>query len=124
MKRITLFIISVVFMLYVSACSAENNDAFSLGLNAKILDVDFENGKLVIEGIDEDSPIAKDSVIDCSEAVIIYCDYSNGKVVQIEFEDLQVDDEIILGIYESELENIQSGNAKVAQIQLTTQRMN
>ena len=124
MKRITLFIISVVFMLYVSACSAENNDAFSLGLNAKILDVDFENVKLVIEGIDEDSPIAKDSVIDCSEAVIIYCDYSNGKVVQIEFEDLQVDDEIILGIYESELENIQSGNAKVAQIQLTTQRMN
>lgn len=124
MKRITLFIISVVFMLYVSACSAENNDAFSLGLNAKILDVDFENVKLVIEGIDEDSPIAKDSVIDCSEAVIIYCDYSNGKVVQIKFEDLQVDDEIILGIYESELENIQSGNAKVAQIQLTTQRMN
>lgn len=111
-------------MLYVSACSAENNDAFSLGLNAKILDVDFENVKLMIEGIDEDSPIAKDSVIDCSEAVIIYCDYSNGKVVQIEFEDLQVDDEIILGIYESELENIQSGNAKVAQIQLTTQRMN
>ena len=59
---------------------------------------------------------------------MIYCDYDTGQVVSISFEDLQVQDEIILSIRNSEIENSkdEDDNArtlKVEQLQLSTQRM-
>lgn len=59
---------------------------------------------------------------------MIYCDYDTGQVVSISFEDLQVQDEIIFSIRNSEIENSkdEDDNArtlKVEQLQLSTQRM-
>ena len=59
---------------------------------------------------------------------MIYCDYDTGQVVSISFEDLQVQDEIILSIRNSEIENSKDEDnkgrtIKVEQLQLSTQRM-
>lgn len=59
---------------------------------------------------------------------MIYCDYDTGQVVSISFEDLQVQDEIILSIRNSEIENSKDEDdkartLKVEQLQLSTQRM-
>lgn len=59
---------------------------------------------------------------------MIYCDYDTGQVVSISFEDLQVQDEIILSIRNSEIENSKGEDdkgrtLKVEQLQLSTQRM-
>ena len=59
---------------------------------------------------------------------MIYCDYETGQVVSISFEDLQVQDEIILSIRNSEIENSKDEDnkgrtIKVEQLQLSTQRM-
>ena len=59
---------------------------------------------------------------------MIYCDYDTGQVVSISFEDLQVQDEIIFCIRNSEIENSKDEDdkartLKVEQLQLSTQRM-
>lgn len=59
---------------------------------------------------------------------MIYCDYDTGQVVSISFEDLQVQDEIILSIRNSEIENSKDEDdkartLKVEQLQLSMQRM-
>ena len=59
---------------------------------------------------------------------MIYCDYDTGEVDFISFEDLQIDDEILLGIRSSEIEKAKSQSdniieIKVEQIQLATQRL-
>ena len=59
---------------------------------------------------------------------MIYCDYDTGQVASISFEDLQVQDEIILSIRNSEIENSKDEDdkartLKVEQLQLSMQRM-
>ena len=58
---------------------------------------------------------------------MVYCDFATQKVTRISFEDLQVNDKVIVSIRSSEIESFQSGgneeNAlKVEQLQLYTQR--
>ena len=57
----------------------------------------------------------------------VYCDFATQKVTKISFEDLQVNDKVIMCIRSSEMENFRSGGneentLKVEQLQLYTQR--
>ena len=56
-----------------------------------------------------------------------YCDFATQKVARISFEDLQVNDKVIVSIRSSEMESFRSGSGrentiKVEQLQLYTQR--
>ena len=58
---------------------------------------------------------------------MLYCDFATQKVTRITFEDLQVDDKVIVSIRSSEMESFRSGGneentLKVEQLQLYTQR--
>ena len=59
----------------------------------------------------------------------MYCDYETDETKSIDFEDLQVNDEVLLGIRDSEIEKEKSeddsvSRIKVEQVQLATQRLN
>lgn len=59
----------------------------------------------------------------------MYCDYETDETKSIDFEDLQVNDEVLLGIRDSEIEKGKSeddsvSRIKVEQVQLATQRLN
>lgn len=59
----------------------------------------------------------------------MYCDDETDETKSIDFEDLQVNDEILLGIRDSEIEKAKSeddsvSRIKVEQVQLVTQRLN
>ena len=59
---------------------------------------------------------------------MIYCNYDTQDIVDITFDDLQVGDEIVLTIRNSEIKNLQKkddNKAKIAveQLQLGTQRI-
>ena len=58
---------------------------------------------------------------------MVYCDFATQKGTKISFEDLQVNDKVIMCIRSSEMENFRSGGneentLKVEQLQLYTQR--
>ena len=54
----------------------------------------------------------------------IYVDYKKEKgPVEIDFGELRVGDCVIMSMYDSEKDKLQSGNASVEQIQLATQRL-
>ena len=59
--------------------------------------------------------------------IMVYCDFATQKVTRISFEELQVNDKVIVRIRSSEMERFRSGNGgentlKVEQLQLYTQR--
>ncbi len=66
-------------------------------------------------------------MIDCPSVPMVYCDFAAQKVTKISFEDLQVNDKVIMCIRSSEMENFRSGGNEentltVEQLQLYTQR--
>lgn len=67
--------------------------------------------------------------IDCNEAIekynLCYVNYdAEDDVRTIEFEDFQVGDDVIIGLYDGEIENAFNKTAVAEQVQLATQRLN
>jgi hypothetical protein len=129
MKKKTILFVSMLSIVFCLAGCGKNEEVLHLGLNAEILEIDAENHDLIVKDIAEaDGVFGEKSVIDCSKAVansrILYCNYITGDVKDIDFENLQVGDEIIVEMYDSEVKKISDGTATVEQIQLGTQRMN
>lgn len=126
-KKLYLTIImAILTILSFAGCGKEETPY--LGFNAQITEIDSEKQILYIEDSEEEDIFGDNCAIDCSKAIeknqILYCDYKNGTIKNISFEDLQAGDEVILNFYESELEKIKSGTAKTEQVQLGTQRLN
>ena len=70
--------------------------------------------------------VGEECLIDCSSTPMVYCDFATQKVTRISFEELQVNDKVIMCIRSSEMESFRSGSGentiKVEQLQLYTQR--
>ena len=103
-----------------------------MGLNAKIVEIDSAEHIIYVSDMNEniEKVFGKKCAIDCSKAIerenIIYVNYEDANDVRnISFEDLVVGDEVILNIYDSELqkETITADAIIIEQIQLGTQRM-
>ena len=128
MKKIGMVLCIFLFMISMTACSSSKNNPVHLGVNAVITEIDEGNSTITVKDGAEEGILGKNCLIDCSSIPMIYCDYDTGHVVSISFEDLQVQDEIIFSIRNSEIENSkdEDDNArtlKVEQLQLSTQRM-
>lgn len=123
MRKRILIILTLIFTLSLTAC-VKQKEAVLNGLNAEVIKIDSEKEILEVKGLDENSPLGESCLIDCKDIPMIYCNFENGDVKSIDFDTFQLEDEIILNIYESELENISDDPIKVIQIQLATQRLN
>lgn len=101
-----------------------------LGLNARVVEIDSAAHVLYVKDIDEQDAIFGDRcAIDCSEAIrnhnLMYVNYDGESDVRnIEFEDFEIGDDIIIGLYDSEKQKAFNGSAIAEQIQLGTQRLN
>ena len=101
-----------------------------LGLNAKIIEIDDLNSILYVRDIDKDAFVFGDRcAVDCSEAIknhnLLYVNYdSEDNVKNIEFENFEIGDDIIIGLYDSEKQKALNGSAIAELIQLGTQRIN
>ena len=102
----------------------------NLGLNAEIIDIDYDQRILYVKDIDESAAVFGDRcAIDCSYAIsrdnLIYVNYEDPNELRtISFVDFQVGDSVIISLYESEKEKAFNGRATADQIQLGTQRLN
>jgi hypothetical protein len=98
-----------------------------LTVNAVITEVDTGKQTIMVKDDVDESTLGEECLIDCPSVSMVYCDFATQKVTKISFEDLQVNDKVVMCIRSSEMENFRSGgneeNAlKVEQLQLYTQR--
>lgn len=125
MKKIAVTLSALVFILALVSCGSKRGEVLHLGVNAVITEVDAENEAISLRDPENEGIFNEKCIIDCTETPIIYCNYSTGEVKMISFADLQIDDSVILSIYDSEMTKLRSGEEtiRVDQVQLGTQRL-
>ena len=100
----------------------------NLGLNAEIVEIDYDNHILYVKDINKSTAVFGDRcAIDCKYAIsrynLLYVNYGNPNDVRtIDFSTFEVGDAIIIGMYESEKEKAFNGSAIAEQVQLGTQK--
>ena len=114
----------LTLFIFLSGCGSLKDDAL-LTVNAVITEID--TAKQTVKDDADESTLGEECLIDCPSVPMVYCDFATQKVTKISFEDLQVNDRVIVSIRSSEMENFRSGGneentLKVEQLQLYTQR--
>ena len=123
-KNIALLSLLICLLVLVS-CGTSKEDILHLGINAVITGIDTTDKTITVKDSDEHGILGSKCLIDCSEIPLIYCNYRTHQVKDISFDDLEVNDDIILSIRTSEIESYheQGGVLKIEQLQLGTQRI-
>ena len=116
----------LTLLLSLSGCGPLKDDTL-LTVNAVITEVDTEKQTITVKDDVDESTLGEECLLDCSSVPMAYCDFATQKVTKISFEDLQVNDKVIVSIRSSEMESFRSGGGgentiKVEQLQLYTQR--
>lgn len=116
----------LTLLLSLSGCGSLKDDSLLI-VNAVITEVDAAKQTITVKDDADESALDKECLIVCSSVPMVYCDFATQKVTKISFEDLQVNDKVIMCIRSSEMENFRSGGneentLKVEQLQLYTQR--
>ena len=116
----------MTLLLSLSGCGSLKDDT-PLIANAVITEIDTAKQTITVKDDADERALGEECLIDCSSIPMVYCDFATQKVTRISFEDLQVNDRVIVSIRSSEVENFRSGGneentLKVEQLQLYTQR--
>lgn len=115
----------LTLLLSLSGCGSLKDDSLLI-VNAVITEVDATKQTITVKDDADESALGKECLIDCSSVPMVYCDFATQKVTRISFEELQVNDRVIVSIRSSEMESFRSGGGektiKVEQLQLYTQR--
>lgn len=127
-KRIIAMALVITCFCGLVGCSQKNDEALHLGLNATIVEIDASNHILYVTDLGNDEIFGDRCAIDCNEAIgkfnLCYVNYDTKDVRTIEFDDFQVGDAVIIGLYKGEKENAFNKSAVAEQVQLATQRLN
>ena len=129
MKKIIAMALVVICFCGLVGCSQKNDEVLYLGLNATVVEIDTSNHILYVTDLGNDEIFGDRCGIDCNEAIekynLCYVNYdAEDDVRTIEFEDFQVGDDVIIGLYDGEIENAFNKTAVAEQVQLATQRLN
>ena len=116
----------LTLLLSLSGCGSLKDDSLLI-VNAVITEVDTAKQTITVKDDADENTLGEECLIDCSSTPMVYCDFATQKVTRISFEELQVNDRVIVSIRSSEMEKFRSGSGgentiKVEQLQLYTQR--
>ena len=116
----------LTLFIFLSGCGSLKDDTL-LTVNAVITEVDTGKQTITVKDDADEGTLGEECLIDCPSVPMVYCDFATQKVTRISFEDLQVNDRVIVSIRSSEMENFRSGGneeemLEVEQLQLYTQR--
>ena len=116
----------LTLLLSLSGCGSLKDDTLLIA-NAVITEVDAAKQTITVKDDVDESTLGEECLLDCSSIPMVYCDFATQKVTRISFEELQVNDKVIMCIRSSEIESFRSGSGgentiKVEQLQLYTQR--
>ena len=116
----------LTLLLSLSGCGSLKDDSL-LTVHAVITEIDTAKQTITVKDDADESTLGEECLIDCPSVPMVYCDFATRKVTRISFEELQVNDRVIVSIRSSEMESFRSGGTeettlKVEQLQLYTQR--
>ena len=116
----------LALFIFLSGCGSLNDDSLLI-VNAVITEIDTEKQTITVKDDVDESTLGEECLLDCSSIPMAYCDFATQKVTRISFEELQVNDKVVVSIRSSEMEKFRSGSGgentiKVEQLQLYTQR--
>ena len=115
----------LALLLSLSGCGSLKDDTLLIA-NAVITEIDTAKQTITVKDDVDESTLGEGCLTECSSIPMVYCDFATQKVTKISFEDLQVNDKVIVSIRSSEMESFRSGGGentiKVEQLQLYTQR--
>lgn len=116
----------LTLFLFLSGCGSLKDDTLLI-VNAVITEIDAAKQTITVKDDVDESTLGEECLLDCSSIPMVYCDFATQKVTRISFEELQVNDKVIMCIRSSEIESFRSGSGgentiKVEQLQLYTQR--
>ena len=116
----------LTLLLSLSGCGSLKDDTLLIA-NAVITEINTEKQTITVKDDADESALGEGCLLDCSSIPMVYCDFATQKVTRISFEELQVNDKVIMCIRSSEIESFRSGSGgentiKVEQLQLYTQR--
>ena len=116
----------LALLLSLSGCGSLKDDSLLI-VNAVITKVDTAKQTITVKDDVDESTLGEECLLYCSSVPMAYCDFATQKVTKISFEDLQVNDKVVMCIRSSEMESFRSGGneentLKVEQLQLYTQR--
>ena len=116
----------LTLFIFLSGCGSLKDDTLLIA-NAVITEINTEKQTITVKDDADESALGEGCLLDCSSIPMVYCDFATQKVTRISFEDLQVNDRVIVSIRSSEMEKFRSGSGgentiKVEQLQLYPQR--
>ena len=116
----------LTLFIFLSGCGSLKDDTLLI-INAVITEIDTAKQTIMVKDDADESTLGEDCLTECSSIPMAYCDFATQKVTRISFEELQVNDKVIVSIRSSEMESFRSGGneentLKVEQLQLYTQR--
>ena len=116
----------LALLLSLSGCGSLKDDTLLIA-NAVITEIDTEKQTITVKDDVDESTLSEECLLDCSSVPMVYCDFATQKVTKISFEELQVNDRVVVSIRSSGMESFRSGSGgentiKVEQLQLYTQR--
>ena len=122
---IALCLLTLLLSLY--GCGSVKDDTLLI-VNAVITEVDAAKQTITVKDDADESALGKECLIGCSSVPMVYCDFATQKVTRISFEELQVNDKVIVSIRSSEMESFRNRLNEVSaitieQLQLYTQRV-
>ena len=114
-------------LLSLSGCGSLKDDSLLI-VNAVITEVDAAKQTITVKDDADESALGKECLIGCSSVPMVYCDFATQKVTRIFFEELQVNDKVIVSIRSSEMESFRNrlneeSAITMEQLQLYTQRV-
>ena len=125
-KGIGIALCLLALLLSLSGCGSLKDDTLLIA-NAVITEIDTAKQTITVKDDVDESTLGEECLLDCSSVPMVYCDFATQKVTKISFEELQVNDRVVVSIRSSEMESFRSGSGgentiKVEQLQLYTQR--
>ncbi len=122
---IALCLLTLLLSLY--GCGSLKDDTLLI-VNAVITEVDTGKQTVTVKDDADENTLGEECLIGCSSVPMVYCDFATQKATRISFEDLQVNDKVIVSIRSSEMERFQNrvnemSAITIEQLQLYTQRV-
>ena len=122
---IALCLLTLLLSLY--GCGSLKDDTLLI-VNAVITEVDTGKQTVTVKDDADESALGEGCLVDCSSIPMVYCDFATQKVARISFEELQVNDKVIVSIRSSEMESFRNrlnemSAITIEQLQLYTQRV-
>ena len=127
MKKLPVLLCLLIGLLPLPSCGSSQQEVLHLGIDAVITEIDASGQAITVRDADQGGPLGEACRIDCAGIDLIYCNYGTHEERTITFEELQVEDAVILSIRDSDLKAFQNGDVSglnIQQLQLSTQRLN